>query len=87
LLERIEALDGVHSLHHVHVWQLDEHSQAMEAHVVIEASDAGTMESIKHAIKARLGESFGIAHSTIEFEFAGDHGYTCQHGTSVIVQH
>jgi len=62
---RVTAL----GIHHLHVWQLDEHNTALEAHVVIDKRDLEQMEEIKRAVKALLAERFAIAHSTLEFEF------------------
>ena len=69
ILEEVETLDRVLDIHHLHVWQLDEHNTALEAHVVIDKRDLEQMEEIKRAIKALLAERFAIAHSTLEFEF------------------
>lgn len=62
------CVDGVSNVHHVHIWQLDEYENALEAHVVID--DFGDTEAIKTAIKAELERQFGISHSTLEFEIA-----------------
>ncbi|WP_189987584.1 cation diffusion facilitator family transporter [Thalassobaculum fulvum] len=67
----VAGVDGVVGVHHLHVWQLDERSAYFEAHVVIERADADRMEIIKRAVKQVLGERFGIAHTTLEFEFDG----------------
>lgn len=64
----------VQEVHHLHVWRLDDRHTALEAHVVIDEDDLMAMEAIKGAIKARLSSSFGIEHSTLEFEVA-----PCQH--------
>ena len=37
VLTRIKETEGVAGVHHVHFWQLDEHANAVDAHVVIEA--------------------------------------------------
>lgn len=70
LAEAVEGVERVRGMHHLHVWQLDETHAALEAHVVIARGDLERMEQIKAEIKRRLAERFGIAHSTLEFEFA-----------------
>ena len=70
----LNELAGVHDVHHVHIWNIDEHRRSLEAHVVIEPSDMQKMETIKAAMKARLAEEFDIGHSTLEFEFPGKTG-------------
>lgn len=62
----MEQVDGVDGIHHVHLWQLDEHNNALEAHVVI--GDFSATEKIKTALKRELKERFAITHSTLEFE-------------------
>ena len=62
----MRAVPGVRGVHHVHLWQIDEHRIALEAHVVIDGFEQ--TETIKQALKERLAGEFGIAHSTLEFE-------------------
>lgn len=62
----MEAVEGVKDVHHVHLWQIDEHRSALEAHIVIDRFE--DTARIKDALKARLGDSFDITHSTLEFE-------------------
>lgn len=66
VVNAMECVDGVANVHHVHIWQLDEHENALEAHVVID--DFGDTNAIKTALKAELEQQFGIGHSTLEFE-------------------
>jgi cobalt-zinc-cadmium efflux system protein len=69
--ESMEDLDGVENVHHIHVWELDEHHRALEAHVVIgENRSMEEVESLKTTIKEHLDERFSITHSTLEFESA-----------------
>ncbi len=62
----MEHVTGVLNVHHVHLWQLDEHNNALEAHVVVD--DFGQTETVKAALKAELVQQFAITHSTLEFE-------------------
>ncbi|MEG2479640.1 MAG: cation transporter, partial [Mucinivorans sp.] len=63
----IEAIDGVESLHDLHVWTLDGTSHIMTLHV---ATTAPT-QPLKDAI-FNLAEHYDIKHITIEFETHGD---------------
>lgn len=69
LKKAMESVPEVCGIHHVHVWQLDENSTLLEAHVVIEKQDLEKMEAIKSAIKELLHDRYNIFHSTLEFEF------------------
>jgi cobalt-zinc-cadmium efflux system protein len=69
--EALQNLDGIENVHHIHVWELDEHHRALEAHVVIgEACSIEELESLKATVKTCLGKHFSIHHSTLEFESA-----------------
>ncbi|MEP4377495.1 MAG: cation diffusion facilitator family transporter [Alphaproteobacteria bacterium] len=71
---RLQETEGVRDIHHVHVWNIDEHRRSLEAHVVIARADMGGMESIKSRLKAILKNEYEIAHSTLEFEFPDPDG-------------
>lgn len=62
----IRAWPGVVGVHHVHLWQIDEHHNALEAHVVLE--DITVMETVKPQLKQALARSLSIDHATLEFE-------------------
>ena len=67
--EALQNLDGIENVHHIHVWELDEHHRALEAHVVIgEACSMEELESLKATVKTYLGKHFSIHHSTLEME-------------------
>ena len=69
--EAMEDLDGVENVHHIHVWELDEHHRALEAHVVVgENRSMEELESLKATVKEHLDERFSITHSTLEMESA-----------------
>ncbi|GAV20651.1 cobalt-zinc-cadmium efflux system protein [Mariprofundus micogutta] len=67
VISAMEEIEGVVNIHHVHVWQLDEHRNALEAHVLI--SSVASIENVKAALKGML-HSYAITHSTLEFEFS-----------------
>jgi len=62
----MQANENVSNVHHVHIWQLDEHRNALEAHVVL--NENANMDEVKTALKAILHDKFEIEHSTLEFE-------------------
>ena len=64
----MESVNGVKNVHHVHIWQLDEHHNALEAHVVSDAKQLADIERIKDVLKTLLSERFEVGHSTLEFE-------------------
>lgn len=64
----IQSVDGVADVHHIHLWQMQEHAAALDCHIVVERSRMEDIETIKPGIKAVLRERFSIEHSTLEFE-------------------
>jgi cobalt-zinc-cadmium efflux system protein len=72
LVPRIEEIPGVKNLHHVHVWQINEHDLMFEAHVdLVEDIKVSNFESILDQIKQTLKQQ-GINHTTIQPEFSAD---------------
>ena len=70
LVDNVLQIEGISSMHHVHVWELDEQHRALEAHVVLKKGSPEELESIKRQIKHTLSDEFHIQHSTLEFEYA-----------------
>lgn len=80
LQKKVEALDGVAGMHHIHVWELDEDNRALEAHVVTKPGasleDTG---SLKRSIKTMLHGEFAIEHSTLEIEGVSEECHNRMH--------
>lgn len=72
LVAELQALEGVLEVHHVHLWELDEHERSIEAHIVVDDAHLARWSEIKQQIKSRLGDQFRIHHSTLEFEAADE---------------
>lgn len=64
----VEAMDGVDNLHHIHLWAMQEHTAALEAHLVISPGNWAQADRIKAAVKVVLADRFEIQHSTLELE-------------------
>ncbi|QDT66631.1 cation diffusion facilitator family transporter [Calycomorphotria hydatis] len=86
LINSVEQIEQVGSIHHVHVWELDEQHRALEAHVVVMTDSMSTIENIKTTIKRRLSDDFEIQHSTLEFEYVDNENVLCT-DSKVIVDH
>ncbi|WP_341212537.1 cation diffusion facilitator family transporter [uncultured Limimaricola sp.] len=70
VLDHLRGLDGVASVHHVHLWQMQENAAALDAHVSVAEGRWSEADGIKARIKHALGERFGIGHVTLEMECA-----------------
>jgi cobalt-zinc-cadmium efflux system protein len=64
------GIDGVAGVHHLHLWQMQEHEPSLEAHVVL--ADGADARAVKAAMKALLSGRFGIGHSVLELETEDD---------------
>jgi cobalt-zinc-cadmium efflux system protein len=82
LVGELETIAGVVEVHHVHIWELDEHHRALEAHIVVDDDHLLRWTEIKQQIKRHLSERFGVHHSTLEFERRGEEAcQPCPPGT------
>lgn len=68
VLEEMRSIDGIDDVHHLHLWQMDEHRDALEAHLVISPGAWDRADEIKQVVRDRLKEQFGISHTTLEPE-------------------
>jgi len=70
VIATIKDIPGVASVHHLHLWMMDEHAAAVDAHVVLTAETQATPAGIRDQIKAALAERYHLHHSTLEMENA-----------------
>ena len=59
----LEKIEGMLSAKHIHVWQLDDKSIYIEAHMVLSTNDH---EWVKEESRKIIKSEFGISHSTLE---------------------
>jgi cobalt-zinc-cadmium efflux system protein len=75
ILEAMRAVVGVASVHHLHLWQMQEHEPALDAHVVIKDGVWSEADQVKSAMKTVLRDQFGLTHITLELEC---HAHACK---------
>ena len=63
---RMAAVDGVVSVHDLHIWSLSSRRSALSAHVVIR--DLAAWPRILAALAGLLEKEFGIGHATLQPE-------------------
>jgi cobalt-zinc-cadmium efflux system protein len=72
IAKAIENITGVKNIHHVHVWQINEHDLMFEAHIdMAEDIKVSNFETVLKEIRQLL-KQHGINHSTIQPEFSVD---------------
>ncbi|MGI8806959.1 MAG: cation diffusion facilitator family transporter [Acidimicrobiales bacterium] len=69
LTATIGAVDGVETVHDLHVWSLSSDVRALSAHVVLAGRPSlAEAQVVGERIKEAVAEPFAIAHSTLELE-------------------
>ncbi len=70
IVQLVNALPKVKSIHHIHVWQLNEEETHLEAHIDFNGDiNVSEFGKILHEIEDILHENFGINHVTLQPEF------------------
>ena len=75
--EHLCSIEGVVDVHHIHIWNMDEHSIYATMHIVTDADP----HKIKEMVREELSEH-GICHATLETELPGEtcHDTDCHSG-------
>jgi len=77
VIKDLESIEGVESLHSVHIWTLCSNVNVMNAHVYTTQKNMARIEAIKREIKKRL-LNHNVSRSTLEFECEEcDEAMTC----------
>ena len=78
LVENIQneilSVNGVHTIHDVHIWTMDGDYHVMSLHIVLEEKNAEQEASILQQVVS-IAEKYNVKHPTIQFE-ASD--YNCR---------
>ncbi len=64
--QTIEAVDGVHKVHDLHVWAVTSDIYTLSAHAVVE--NGGDFHQVLNGIEDTLKARFNIEHTTIQLE-------------------
>jgi cobalt-zinc-cadmium efflux system protein len=81
VVSAMQAVPGVESVHHVHVWSITPGEAALSAHVRLDrAKTLADGQSVIRALARELETQFGIHDATLQMEVAGqDGGDTHEH--------
>ncbi len=64
------CMDGIHGIHHIHIWKLSDNKIHFEAHIELESDlPVSATHQYRHSIHEKLKSEFGIDHTTLQFEF------------------
>lgn len=71
--KEILTLGQIENIHHVHIWQLNDHDIHFEAHIEFKKDiRLSEFDAVCHEIEDILREKFGINHSNLQPEFERD---------------
>ena len=70
IVDVIRALEGVISVHDVHVWSLGSETHALSCHIEIADIPPSESDAILRSVNDLLAAQFHIFHTTIQFENA-----------------
>jgi len=69
----ILKIEGIKNIHHVHIWQLNDHETHLEAHIEFENDIALSEFDVKcEQIEHLLHDRFDIVHTNLQPEFNRD---------------
>lgn len=66
--EIVEKIPGVHNIHHMHLWKLNDLEKHFEAHVEIADMFVSKTIHIQNSIEKELRSRYKINHITLQFE-------------------
>ncbi len=66
--EKVEAIEGVNNIHHVHAWMINENVINFEAHIDMDDMKLAEVEKIYDKIEHLLKDHYGVSHVTLQAE-------------------
>ncbi len=66
--KEVEAIEGIESLHHLHVWNPSSGTIALAAHVIVPDQMLGQVDVLSKQVRNLLLEKFNIDHPILQFE-------------------
>lgn len=69
----VSNIKGIKNLHHIHIWQINEHDIMFEAHIDVEKDiSISEFEKVLELVKEFLHSKYEIHHVTLQPEFSVD---------------
>lgn len=63
-------IEGIHGVHHLHIWALGPSSPALSCHLMVGDVPLRNTATLLEEVNSMLARDHRIAHTTIQFEFA-----------------
>ncbi len=71
MVEKLHTVDGVRSVHDLHVWSINENMRMLSAHVVTDDISMRECSLIQQDINELLEHGYNIQHATLQIECEG----------------
>ncbi|HLI07107.1 MAG TPA: cation diffusion facilitator family transporter [Ktedonobacteraceae bacterium] len=78
LVRDIENIEGVQSVHDLHVWSISSYHYALSCHTLIDNLPPSESAAIMQSMTNMLNEKYHIGHTTIQFESEAHEGACCE---------
>lgn len=76
---KIETISEIESLHHIHVWQIDEKKYLFESHITLNKDmKLSEADEIRRKVEEILANDFNIHHPHLQLEFNFCSSQECQ---------
>jgi len=77
--KRLQQIEGLKNIHHIHVWNLTDKLLHFECHLFLEQDlQVSQTSGIFEHVRQILHDEFDIEHVTIQFEFGGKGNPGCE---------
>ncbi len=78
VVQVLQEIPEIRSVHHIHLWQLSDHQINFEAHLVLsENLPVSDTNEITQSAKQLLKSRFSITHTTFQYEFVSGEDCVC----------
>ncbi len=71
MVEKLHTVDGVRSVHDLHVWSINENMRMLSAHIVTDEISMRECSLIQQDINELLEHGYNIQHATLQIECEG----------------
>ncbi len=77
--DRLIQIEGLKSVHHIHVWNLTDKLLHFECHLnLVNDLRVSETNAICSQVQKTLHDEFDVEHVTVQFEFGGEHKPGCE---------
>lgn len=77
--KKIEIIPGINSLHHIHIWQIDEQKYLFESHITLKQDMLiSEADEIRKRVEKILADDYQIFHSHLQLEYSYCNNQECE---------